>query len=177
MSGEAQSPKPAGHFRVGVVVARRKLKGPWADAAWAPHAVLPAPPDAAPWTPLGRAGDDELFYAGPAEVDLHPASTGHYRDNLVAAAPSVWVSLRQVGIEEVEVATVTVDPYEGEALAEGMSEIVEAVPMAPEIAERLRAYFAAFHVERRFEKRRRDRADPDALGRRSRVDRGGEEDR
>jgi hypothetical protein len=176
MSEAQGSTKPDSHFRVGVVVARRKLKGPWADAAWSPHAVLPTAPEVAPWTSLGRADDDELFYAGPVDVELHPASTAHYRDNLTAARPSVWVSLRQVGVEEVEVAAVTVDPYEGEALAEGMSEIVEAVPMPPEIAERLSAYFAAFHVERQFFKRRRDRADPDALGRRSRVERDGEDE-
>ncbi len=176
MSGEAGAPRPESHFTVGVVVARRRLKGPWADVAWIPHAVLPAVPDVAPWTSLGRTGEDELFYAGAAEVELHPASTGHYRDNLSAARPSVWVALRPLGVDEVEVATVTVDPYEGEALAEGMGEIVEVVPMPPEVAERMQAYFAAFHVERRFHKRRRDRADPDALGRRSRVERSGDDE-
>ena len=39
---------PESHFEVGVIVARRKLKGPWADHAWLPYGVLPAAPDAAP---------------------------------------------------------------------------------------------------------------------------------
>jgi hypothetical protein len=85
------------HFDVGVIVARRKLKGPWADHAWLPHAVLPAAPATAPWTSLGRDGEDELFYAGPFEVRLHPSETAHYRDNLASGRPSLWVSLRPVG--------------------------------------------------------------------------------
>ena len=30
--------------QVGVLIARRELKGPWADHAWLPYAVLPAAP-------------------------------------------------------------------------------------------------------------------------------------
>src|SRR5215211_1299082 len=154
------------HFDVGVIVARRKLKGPWADHAWLPHAVLPAVPAAAPWTSLGRDGEDELFYAGPFEVRLHPSGTGHYRDNLKSGRPSLWVSLRPVGGDDYEVSAVTADPYEGEALAGGTEEIIDAVPMPPEIQAKIAAYFDAFHVERPFVKRKRDRADPEALGQR-----------
>jgi hypothetical protein len=152
------------HFTVGVLVAKRSLKGPWASHAWMPLAALPAAPEAAPWTRLGTQGDDETFYAGPAEVSLHTAATGHYRDNLTSDQPSLWVVLRPVG-DEVELASVTADPYEGEALAESIGAIVETVPMPPEIQRRLQAYFDAFHVERAFVKRRRDRADPEALAR------------
>src|SRR4051812_11686355 len=108
------------HFVIGVVVARRKLKGPWADHAWLPHAVLPAFPETLDWTPLGTSADDELFYAGAAEVRLERGATAHYRDNLTAAQPSLWVSLRPRGGDEYELGAVTVDPYEGEAMAEGI---------------------------------------------------------
>ena len=37
---------PENSFEIGVVVARRKLKGPWASHAWLPCAVLPAAPAA-----------------------------------------------------------------------------------------------------------------------------------
>ena len=153
------------HITIGVVVARRALKGPWASQAWLPVAVLPAAPDLAAGTALGRDGDDETFYAGAAEITLYAQATGHYRDNLTAAQPSVWVALRPVG-DEVELASATVDPYEGEALAESIGDIVEAVPMPATLQDRLRAYFDAHHVERAFLKRQRDRADPEALGRR-----------
>ena len=154
------------HFSVGVVVAKRKLKGPWADHAWLPRAVLPAVPAADPWARLGTDGDDELFYAGPAEVCLERGATAHYRDNLTAEQPSVWVSLRPAGGDEVEVGTATVDPYEGEAMAEAIGDVVEAVAMPPEIQAKVAAFFEAFHVERPFIKRQRDRADPDGMGRR-----------
>ena len=162
-------------FEVGIVVAKRRLKGPWAGHAWLPRAVLPGVPDTAPWTRLASGEDEELYYAGAHEVRLHRGDTAHYRDNLTAAQPSLWVALRPVG-EEVEVAAVLADPYEGEARAGGIGEIVEAVPMPPEIRERVAAFFAAFHVERPFFKRKRDRGDPEALGRRGPDARRGGED-
>lgn len=155
----------ADHFSVGVVVVRRTLKGPWSSHAWLPLAVLPAAPETSPWTRLTPQGGDETYYAGPAEITLHAAATGHYRDNLTSAEPSLWVVLRPVG-EEVELASVTADPYEGEALAESIGAIVETVPMPLEIQRRIQAFFDAFHVERTFFKRKRDRADPEALARR-----------
>jgi hypothetical protein len=157
------------HFLVGVVVAKRKLKGPWAEHAWLPRAVLPAVPAADRWAKLGTDGDDELFYAGPAEIWLERGATAHYGDNLTAAQPSLWISLRPVGGDEVEVGTATADPYEGEGMAEAIGEIVEAVPMPPEIQAKVAAFYKAFHVERPFIKRQRDRTDPDGMGRRSRT--------
>ena len=155
------------HFDIGVVVARRRLSNPWADHAWLPHAVLPAVPSAECWAPLGDDGTDALFYAGPSVLTLHPAATAHYRDNLLSGRPSLWVSLRLLGDDACEIIGVTADPYEGEALTEGLGATVEAVPMPREIEARVTAFFEAFHVERPFVKRKRDRADPEALGRRT----------
>lgn len=152
-------------FEVGVIVARRRLKGPWASHAWLPVAALPAAPAAAPWTRLSESADEETFFAGAFELSLHPAETAHYRDNLVSGRPSLWVALRADGEDSYAIAAVTADPYEGESMAEGIGEVVEAVPMPAEIQARLAAFVAAFHVERRFEKRKRDRADPEALAR------------
>ncbi len=147
-------------FTVGVVATRRKLKSAWASHAWAPSAVLPAVPAAVPWTLLSREGEDETWYVGPAEVELHPGETAHYRDNLASGRPSLWVALRPTAGEDYEVALVTADPYEGEAMAEVVDHLVEAVPMPAEIAEGVVAFFSAHHVERPFFKRKRDRAGP-----------------
>jgi hypothetical protein len=147
---------------IGVIVARKALTSRWADHAWVPHAVLPAAPEVAPGTPLGAAGPDMLFYAGPAELVFHHGSTAHYRDNLASGRPSLWVSLRLVD-DGCEVARATADPYEGEALTEGIGSVVEAAPMPPELQARLAAFVAAVHVERPFFKRQRDRYDPDAI--------------
>ena len=155
---------PESHFEVGVIVARRRLKGPWASHAWLPIAVLPAAPAAAPWTRLSEDDDGETFFAGAYDVSLHPAETSHYRDNLVMDPPKLWILLREDG-EGCSVAAVTADPYEGEAMAEGNGEVVEAVPMPRELQAKVMAFVEAFHVERRFEKRKRDRADPEALAR------------
>ena len=158
-------PQPQNRLEIGVVIARRKLVGPWASHAWAPHAVLPAVPAAAPGTRLGADGGVEMFYAGAFEVLLHPSETAHYRDNLASGRPSLWIALRSRGGEEYEVAAITADPYEGEALAEGIGEIVEPVPMPREIEAQIAAFVEAFHQERPFVKRQRDRADPEALAR------------
>jgi hypothetical protein len=155
----------ADHFSVGVVVVKRALKNPWASHAWLPLAILPAVPDAPPWTCLASQGGDETWYAGASEITLHAAATGHYRDNLTAAQPSLWVVLRPVG-DEVELVSVLADPYEGEALAESIGAIVEPVPMPLDVQRRVQAFFEAFHVERQFFKRKRDRADPEAMARR-----------
>lgn len=152
------------HVEVGVIVARRPLRSPWADHVWLPYAVLPAVPPIEPWTPLG--GGDALFYAGPAELTLYAATTGYYRANLDSGRPSLWVSLRLVDGEACGIGMITADPYEGEALTEGVGAVVEAVPMPMDIAATIEAFCRAFHVERPFLKRERDRADPDALGRR-----------
>jgi hypothetical protein len=154
------------HFDVGVVVARKQLDSSWADHTWLPHAVLAGTPAVEPGTTLGAAGRSELFYAGPFQLMLHSSQTAHYRDNLASGRPSLWVSLR-LDDDGFALSRVTADPYEGEALTEGIGGIVEAVPMPPEIAAGIAAFVEAFHVERPFFKRERDRADPDALGHRS----------
>jgi hypothetical protein len=155
---------PSGHFEIGVIVEKRRLKGPWASHAWLPVAALPAAPAAEPWTKLSEDGDAETFFAGAFQVELHPAETSHYRDNLLMEPPSLWILLRPDG-ESCSVAAVTADPYEGEAMAEGNGEVVEAVPMPQELQGKVLAFVEAFHVERKFEKRKRDRADPEALAR------------
>jgi Protein of unknown function (DUF3305) len=152
-------------LEVGVLVARRKLKGPWADHAWLPHAVLPAAPATPPGTKLSAGEGDDIFYAGPSELSLHSSETAHYRDNLTSGRPALWVVLRPVAGDEYEVGIVTADPYEGEALTQGNGEIVEAVAMPPDIRDRIAAFVETFHVERQFVKRKRNRANPEALAR------------
>jgi len=160
------------HLEVGVLVAKRRLTGPWASHAWLPVGILPAPSAAAPWTRLADDGNQELFYAGPFTVALHVSETSHYRDNLVSGQPSLWVALRPLGGETHEIATVSPDPYEGESMAEGIGEIVEAVPMPEAIRFKVAAFVRAFHVERAFVKRKRDRADREALARGERGSEG-----
>ncbi len=159
-------------FEVGVIVERRTLKGPWADFAWAPVAVLAGVPATQPWTILTATDDAIRYYAGSLELELFSTDTAMYRDNLATGAPKLWAVLAESDSEPgVALKSVTPDPSEGEALTEPGSVIVEQVSMPPEIAERIAAFVAAHHVEQQFFKRKRDRSDPEALARGPRVNR------
>ncbi|MBX9741911.1 MAG: DUF3305 domain-containing protein [Beijerinckiaceae bacterium] len=143
-------------MRIGVVIARKILKSPWADEAWMPHAVLPAAPDLEEGARLDVIESGEIFYAGSAEIELHSGQTAHYRDNLGSGSPSVWIALKP-GEGARRGCSATVDPYEGESMAEGVGEIVEAVPMPALIQDFVRLFVQEHHVERPFIKRQRDR--------------------
>jgi hypothetical protein len=152
---------------VGVVVERRKAASRWADVIWRPVAVLGGVPDAAPWTLLAIGGETETFYAGAAEIELYRSDTENYRRNLESGSPSVWVALQPTANDPpYEVAAVTADPAEAEGLTESAQAIVEAVAMPESLRDAVAAFVAEHHVERIFEKRTRDRADPEALARR-----------
>lgn len=145
---------------VGVVVERRRAKSAWAEFLWRPISVLVGTPSAAPWTPLDTQADRVLFYAGDAVIDLHRTETTYYRDNLASAAPQLWVVLNPTAFEPpYELLAVTADPAEGEAFTDAGNNLVESVPMPPEIAEAVAQFIATHHVERPFVKRRRQPAD------------------
>jgi len=161
--------KPLQRIAVGVVVERCPATSAWIDHVWRPVAVLAGEPDTAPWTRLTQEEGRETFYAGAAEIHLYRSETANYRDNLASGEALLWVVLRPTGAEPpFTVVTVTADPAEGEAFTEPATDLVEAVPMPPPIVEAVSAFTATHHVERVFEKRQRDRADPDAMGRRGR---------
>jgi len=167
------STPPLARIAVGVVVERRVAISPWIEHVWRPVGVLAGAPDAEPWTSLPGAPGADTFYAGAAEVELYRSETTNYRDNLASGQPSLWVVLRPTGGDPpLAVVRVTADPAEGEAFTETATDLVEAVPMPEPVAEAVSAFVAEHHVERTFQKRKRDRADPEALSRRR-----GEEDR
>jgi hypothetical protein len=153
---------------VGVVIERSKAASQWIDFTWRAVAVLPGQPDAEPWTVLSAEGDTTAFYAGNAEIGLYPFETSNYRDNLASGSPSVWISLRPTDSDPpYSVIAATVDPAEGESFTEAGTDLVEAVPMPEMIRHAVAAFVAEHHVERAFVKRKRDRADPEALARRA----------
>jgi hypothetical protein len=160
---------PLARIPVGVVVERRKAISQWIDIIWRPVAVLGGLPDADPWTLLATEGNAATFYAGAADIELHRTETDNYRSNLTSGAPSLWVALHATGSEPpFEIAAVTADPAEGEALTEPGQAIVEALAMPDPVRDAIASFVAEYHVEHVFEKRRRDRADPEALARRPR---------
>ena len=152
---------------VGVVVERSKAMSKWADYIWRPVKVMEGQPDTAVWTKLSDSGDRATFYAGPALVGLYPSETSNYRDNLASGTPSLWVVLRETGAEPpYSLFMVTADPAEGEGMTAAGNDLVDMVPMPDAVREQVAAFVAEHHVEREFFKRKRDRANPEALGRR-----------
>lgn len=144
---------------VGVVLRHRAIDNPWIDHIWSPLMVLDEVPATTPWTVLSQEGDATLYYAGSAFIDLFSTDTANYRDNLADGTPMIWVALRrQGGGAELELTRVTVDPTEGEALFESGTDVIGTVPMPPDIASWVAAFVDEFHVEREFQKRKRDRA-------------------
>ena len=167
---------PLVRIPIGIVVERCKANSPWCEFIWRPTAVLGGLPDADPWTQLATDGETVTFYAGTAEIELYRTETENYRNNLVSDAPSVWVALlATAGEPPYEIAAVTADPAEGEALTEPAQGIVEAVPMPDSVRDTIASFVAEHHVERVFEKRKRNRADPEALARRDPLHRSVDE--
>ena len=156
------------HIPVGIVVERRKASSPWADLLWRPVAVLAGLPNAAAWTPLARDGDSVTYYAGSAEIELYRSEADNYRRNLATGSPSIWVALQATGSEPpYQIAAVTADPAEGEGLTEPGQAIVEAVAMPEAVREAIAAFLAQCPVGEAFIKRKRERADPEAMARRA----------
>jgi hypothetical protein len=167
---------PLATIAVGVVVERRKVKSAWIDFVWRPVALLPGEPATPPWTPLVSENDITTFYAGAARIELHRSDTTNYRDNLATGQPLLWVALRPTGVEPpYDVVVVTADPAEGEALTETGADLVESVPMPEPVRAAVAAFVAEHHVEREFYKRKRDRADPEVLARRTPMRKDGGE--
>ena len=162
------SATPLATIAVGVVVERTKATSPWADFIWRPTTVLAGQPDTAVWTKLADDGERATFYAGPGSVELYRNETGNYRDNLASGAPSLWVVLRETGVDPpYSLFLVTADPSEGEGMTAAGNDLVEAVPMPDSVREQVEAFVTEHHVEQEFFKRKRDRADPQSLGRRA----------
>ena len=163
--------RPLKTIPVGVVVERKRAESPWVDYLWRPITALPGVPDTAAWSKLSDDGECAIFYVGAAEVELYPSETTQYRDNLQSTTPSLWVVLRPTdGEPPYTLLTVTADPAEGEGLTQPGTDIVEPVAMPDQVYDVVAAFVAEHHVERVFFKRKRDRSDPEALGRRGRME-------
>ena len=159
--------KPLKAIPVGVVIERRTASSQWVDYIWRPVAVLPGVPETAPWTKLREEGEVTGFYLGATEIGLYPSDTTQYRDNLASGSPMLWVTLRPTGGEPpYDLLSVTADTSEGELLTEPGTDLVDSVPMPDEIHDIVLQFVTEHHVERVFFKRKRDRADPEALGQR-----------
>jgi hypothetical protein len=158
---------------VGLVVERRAASGEWGQVAWAPVTVFAQPPDVAAWTPLGSTPTATRYYAGEVIISLYSTETANYIDNLATGEPKLWVVLRaEADAPPVDIVAVTADPSEGEAFTEPGIDAVNVIDMPPELAAYIAQFIQVHHVERVFEKRKRDKTKareygPGGLGPRS----------
>ena len=158
---------PQQSIAVGVVVERSKGASRWSDFLWRPLSVLVGTPATPPWTKLSDDGERATFFAGVADIELHRTETANYRGNMMNDEPLLWVVLRPCEAKmPYHLLMVTADPAEGEAMTEAGNDLVETVPMPEAIQQVVADFIAEHHVERAFSKRKRDRANPEALGRR-----------
>jgi hypothetical protein len=153
---------------VGVLVERREAKSPWLDFLWRPVSVLVGTPSALPWTRISEEGGAATFYAGEAVIELHRTETANYRQNLSSDMPALWVVLRpklpDSASPAFELLMVTADPAEGEALTDAGNDLVATVPMPAAIILAIDGFNAEHHVERSFNKRKRDQGVPQMTG-------------
>ena len=158
---------PLASIPVGVVVERSKSSSQWTDFYWRPVGVLAGAPETPAWTKLSDDGERTSFYAGSAAIELYRTETANYRDNLRLETPLLWVILRPAEADPpYELAAVTADPAEGEAMTEAGANLVDTVAMPKPVQDAVAAFVAEHHVEEVFVKRKRDRANPEAMGRR-----------
>lgn len=152
---------------VAVLAERRPAATRWADWSWRAIEVVrdaPAMPD---WTVLREEAGRTLFFAGATEVVLSPTDTPNYRDNLTADPPLIWVVLRPVEAEPgFALHVVTVDAGEAQLYADSGADLMESLPLPDWLRPTIDAFVMQHHVERARPKRRREEADPEALGKR-----------
>src|SRR6202035_2709306 len=133
----------------------------WVDCLWRQVTVFAGIPPLAPWTPLGTEAETSLLYAGEAMIELHRTEMTNYRDNLASGAPTLWVVMCSTASDPpYRLLAVTADPAEGEAFTDAGNNLVEAVPMPPDIAEIVSRFVARPHVDRPFIKRQRGKQTP-----------------
>ncbi len=141
-------------YEIGIILARRQSENTWAPITWRPVAALAAAPPLEAGAFISDAEGEALYYGGAHTLSFHNSETAHYRDNLQSGRASIWVAITIVD-ELPSVNMVTVDPYEGEALAEIYGAGLDAVPMPAAVQDALSRFVAEHHVERAFVKRKR----------------------
>ncbi len=145
--------------QVAVLAERRRGATPWQDWVWQAVEVLEQAPDLPAWSVLRQDERATLYFAGLAEVALHPTDTDNYRHNLAAGAARVWVVLRPLqtqAMPEVALHCVTVDAGEAHNYADVGNDLMEALPLPPGLAAWVADFCERHHKERQFRKRRRD---------------------
>jgi len=158
---------------VGIVIERREIDNKWQQYVYTPVGVIPGAPPmkvSDPWKPLHQGDGWVRYHAGTLEIELNDKSTSGYRNNLMNEQPYVFIILNPgEEADEPEVVTrlVTVCPDEAADYLD-TTQMVEGVPMPPELIAWVRDFVDKHHVEVKFYKRKRKPYDPSKSGFRAR---------
>ncbi len=153
---------------ISVVIERRASNNAWQDHVWRPLGVLPRI--------AGERGEVlawgegwTQFHGGALDLELFRGETEGYLTNLSQATPVVFVVLRrndEPGGMEYEPFLVTACPYEAMGYSAGGDDIVEGVPMPPDVMAWLREFVTRHHVDVPFKKRKNKPHEDDYGGKR-----------
>lgn len=149
---------------VGVIIRSTPSQSRWIDVTYQVIGLLPGAP-AANWAELRRDGDIVDYHAATLQLDLHRTDTDAYLVALDTEPPSAYVVMQsEPGDDDrPRPVTITASPYEAQDHLDAGDDIVERVPMPPEMVDWVRDYIAKHHKEDPFYKRSRDRTDLDRV--------------
>lgn len=160
---------------IGVVAEWQAVESPWCDHRWRVTELLPGAAAAAPWTLLSSTPSVRRYFAGNAELLLYPLETDTLKHNIEGPHPAVYVFLRATAAEPgMDLLGATVCAGEAQAHVDTGSDLVEAVPMPPDILAWVASFVERHHIERAAYRRRRDRSDR-APGQRQEMEADGDE--
>lgn len=158
-----------------VVIERREASSPWLDHVWCPVGVLPRISGEVGKLLAEGAGSAQ-YLGGTLLLELFRGETEGYLTNLTQPTPYVYVVLRRDDEDETlefKPFLITACPYEAMGY-DGNDDIVEGVPMPPEVADWVRAFINEHHVDTPFIKRKNRRHVDDYGGKRTRADANGD---
>lgn len=151
---------------LGVIIERTKSESRWQDYSYRPVAVFPgAPPKSNQdgWTVLRQGGDWTHFHVATLKLELFRGETEGYKVNLSNNPPHIYIVLspgEEAEDPEMVVHLVTACPYEAESYTEDSEQLVEGVPMPPEVAAWIKGFCDTHHKDTPFKKRKRKSYDP-----------------
>lgn len=143
---------------LGIVIERRNIDNPWQDYTWHAVAVVDGAIADSGWRDLEEGDGWKRFLVSGFKVSLYSGETEGYKVNLSQPTPVVYAVLRpgeELEDHDVEPFALTVCPYEAMKYAESGDELVDGVPMPPDVLAWVAAFVDAHHVEQEFKKRKR----------------------
>jgi len=157
---------------VSVVIERRSATGPWQEDLWRPIGVLANAAAGARGSLLAEGEGWAQFQGGMLDLEMFRGETESYLTNLSQDPPRVFVVLRRTesdnGLAFVPFMA-TVSPYEAMGYDEGNDDVVEGVPMPPEVVAWVQDFVARHHVDVPFKKRKNRRREDARDGARPRM--------